>query len=97
VGARIAMTRAERLEAWHRTRSSGPPSAADLAYRDAHPMQTCPDCGVTEAAGPYCSGCLLPMGPADWHPLEMSDAQRAGLAAARQNRRSGRSRRRDAA
>ena len=30
--------------------------------------QACPDCGVWEAAGFYCSGCERPMGPADWYP-----------------------------
>ncbi len=27
--------------------------------------QRCP-CGVTEAAGSYCTSCLRPMGPEDW-------------------------------
>ena len=28
--------------------------------------QTCRSCGVTEAAGTYCTACLTPMSEADW-------------------------------
>ncbi len=28
--------------------------------------QTCPGCGVVEAAGWHCSACFRPTGPADW-------------------------------
>jgi hypothetical protein len=38
--------------------------------------QTCP-CGVTEAAGSYCTRCLRPMGEADWHPIKRSESQKA--------------------
>ncbi len=31
--------------------------------------QTCP-CGVTEAAGSYCTRCLRPMSEADWRRAE---------------------------
>jgi predicted Fe-S protein YdhL (DUF1289 family) len=30
--------------------------------------QACPDCGVWEAAGAYCTGCYRSMGPDDWYP-----------------------------
>lgn len=32
--------------------------------------QTCPACGITEAAGHYCSRCHRAMGPADWKAQE---------------------------
>ncbi len=44
--------------------------------------QTCP-CGITEAAGSYCTRCLHPMGEADWYQAEASEAQRAALARSR--------------
>lgn len=39
--------------------------------------QTCPACGITEAAGRYCTACLAPTGQALWRRGEMSTAQRA--------------------
>ena len=29
--------------------------------------QTCPACGLVEAAGPYCSACLTRTGPDTWY------------------------------
>jgi len=42
--------------------------------------QTCHDCGRTEAAGDYCTNCGANTVD-DWHPVKLSDAQRAALAA----------------
>lgn len=39
--------------------------------------QTCPSCGMTEAAGRYCTADATPTGPAYWHPVKRSVAQRA--------------------
>lgn len=48
--------------------------------------QACP-CGVTEAAGPYCTKCLRPTGPEDWYVPERTEAQKAAdLAGARRFR-----------
>ena len=51
--------------------------------------QTCP-CGVTEAAGGYCTRCLRPMGETDWHPIRRSEAQQAAATAAGRRLRVGR-------
>jgi hypothetical protein len=47
--------------------------------------QRCP-CGVTEAAGPYCSACCAPTGPPCWFRGEASQAKRAAIEAARSAR-----------
>ena len=46
--------------------------------------QTCPKCGITEAAHHYCTACFTPMGPADWYPTpdRRTPAQRAAMEAA---------------
>jgi hypothetical protein len=41
------------------------PDELEVAFQRGELSQTCP-CGLTEAAGGYCSKCLRPMGPADW-------------------------------
>lgn len=41
-------------------------TADDL--RNGRLEQACPDCGVWEAAGAYCTGCHRRMGSADWYP-----------------------------
>jgi len=55
---------------------------ADL--RDLHQQgrlsQVCPKCGITEAAGGYCTACLTRTGEAVWAPAERSEAQRAVFA-----------------
>lgn len=39
--------------------------------------QTCPACGLTEAAGFYCTKCSTRTGPADWFRGTDSEAQAA--------------------
>jgi hypothetical protein len=41
--------------------------------------QRCPACGITEAAGSYCTACYTPTSEADWRPSERSAAQLAAL------------------
>jgi len=41
--------------------------------------QTCHACGLTEAAGDYCTRCAART-VRDWHPIKQSEAQRAALA-----------------
>jgi hypothetical protein len=45
--------------------------------------QTCHECGLTEAAGDYCTRCGTNT-VHDWHPVEQSEAQKAALAKGRQ-------------
>jgi hypothetical protein len=45
--------------------------------------QTCPDCGTTEAAGRYCTKCLVSISAEHIHPRKRSAAQRAATDAAR--------------
>ncbi len=44
-------------------------------------IQTCPCCGLTEAAGDFCTRCLARTGPGDWYTRERTEAQRAHTAA----------------
>ena len=44
--------------------------------------QTCHACGLTEAAGDYCTRCGART-LRDWHPIKQSEAQRVALAANR--------------
>jgi len=44
--------------------------------------QVCPDCGLQEAAGAYCTRCLRPMSEQDWQS-SATEAQQAALARAR--------------
>jgi hypothetical protein len=39
--------------------------------------QSCPSCGMTEAAGSYCTRCYARTSEADWRRPERSVAQRA--------------------
>lgn len=41
--------------------------------------QTCPSCGVKEAAGPYCTSCTTVTGLEDWHRHQASAASIAAL------------------
>jgi hypothetical protein len=43
------------------------PAAIAKSLQGGKLEQACPDCGVWEAAGFYCSGCDRPMGPDDWY------------------------------
>lgn len=75
---RLEMSEAERVAFIRSAR--GIPTADELAARDERPSQTCPDCGRDEAAHWYCSGCFLPMGPADWiaNPSRKSQGESGG-------------------
>ena len=46
--------------------------------------KACPDCGRWEAASFYCTGCLRPMGPADWYANGDLERRKAALALAPQ-------------
>ena len=84
---RLTMTEAERLAFW-RNEQRGNVTASDLAARAGRPWKTCPDCGRFESATWICSGCFLPMGPADWTTLPAEDGRGASLVAARAKRAS---------
>ena len=43
-------------------------------------IQTCPCCGLTEAAGDFCTRCLARTGPGDWYVRERAAAQQAHTA-----------------
>ena len=62
---------------------------ADL--RDLHQQgrlsQVCPKCGVTEAAGGYCTACLTRTGEAVWRRGELGEVQRDALARSRATRK----------
>ena len=45
--------------------------------------QTCPHCGITEAAGAYCTSCLTPTGDAHHLPIVSPARHEASLRAAR--------------
>ena len=55
---------------------------ADLRtlHQQGRLSQVCPKCGITEAAGGYCTACLTRTGEAVWAPAERSEAQRAVFA-----------------
>lgn len=38
-----------------------------MAAQQGRLSQRCPACGIREAAGDFCTACLHPTGPADWH------------------------------
>lgn len=44
--------------------------------------QTCTKCGLTEAAGSYCTRCLQTTLASDKHPAERSSGQRDAIAKA---------------
>ncbi len=48
-------------------RDLGIPADISERLRAGKLEQACPDCGVWEAAGAYCTGCYRPMGPDDWY------------------------------
>ena len=48
--------------------------------------QTCPRCGMTEAAGAYCTACSTPTRAPHWHPVKRSVAQSAAAARLAANR-----------
>lgn len=48
--------------------------------------QTCPSCGLTEAAGFYCTACTTPTGEPYWRLQVASPAKAAALAATRAKR-----------
>ena len=45
--------------------------------------QVCPKCGITEAAGGYCTACLARTGEAVWRRGELGEVQRDALARSR--------------
>ena len=53
----------------------------DCQQRDGKLDQSCPACGLVEAAGAYCSACRTPTGPADYaRAVHRTDAQREAAA-----------------
>lgn len=53
----------------------------DCLQREGRLDQACPTCGLTEAAGAYCTSCRAPTGPADYAlALHRTDAQREAAA-----------------
>jgi hypothetical protein len=45
--------------------------------------QVCPKCGITEAAGAYCTSCLTRTGEGSWRRGELGEVQRDALARSR--------------
>ena len=88
---RLSLDEAGRV-AWLRAHRLPPevPERLRLPLLRGKLEQTCPDCGVSEAAHFVCSACLLPMGPDDWRLQVASAAKRAALARAHEKRRSAR-------
>jgi hypothetical protein len=54
-----------RQEKAHTAGTPIPAAIADDLLK-GHLSQHCPDCGITEAAGGYCTKCDRLTGPADW-------------------------------
>lgn len=67
--------------------AKGVPAYLCRPLREGKLEQACPACGRTEAAGRYCSGCLHPTGPADWHRPPVSARAAAALGRLNDRRR----------
>lgn len=52
--------------------------------------QRCPACGVTEAAGAYCTSCYGPTGAPTWYLPEVAGGRAESLRAAQDARRGNR-------
>lgn len=63
---RLAMSRSQRLAAIRGRRVVMTPETARL-LQAGKLEKTCPDCGRTEAASPYCSLCFYVMESGDWY------------------------------